>query len=403
MSPSSLSRKQVVGLARSVDFIMTAGPVELSDRVRSALGDQLLFDYSRPYMDLFRDTQEKFKTFLKTGNDIVMLQGEALLGLEAISVCGLDEGDVVINVESGHYGEGNRYFIEKYGGRAIPVETAWNTVVEPEQLEDVLKAHPEAKILWLVHCETPCGTQADLETLARLGKQYGKLVFVDSVSCAGSVPVEVDEWGIDVLSVGSQKVLGAPPGLSALSVSEDAWELFRGVKRPNRYSYFSILDWKELWLEREIWPYTTSTTEMAALNAAVGEYLELGHDEHFRRYAEVARATRAGVRAMGVGLWPDSDEHACNVATAVAVPEGVDDEKLRARMVEKFGVLISGSLFNTPIYGKLVRLGHMGRTCSPAYGLLALTALGDCLNETGDARADVGAGVEAFLSELDPV
>ena len=389
-------------MARSIEFIMTAGPVELSDGVRSALGNQLLFDYSQPFLDLFRDTEQKFKQFLKTGNDIVLMQGEALLGLEAISFCGLDEGDVVINVESGHYGEGNRYFIEKYGGTAIPVETAWNTVVEPEQLEAVLIAHPEAKILWLVHCETPCGTQADLETLAKLGKQHGKLVFVDSVSCAGSSPVDVDAWGIDIVSVGSQKVLGAPPGLSAMSISEAAWDVFRNVARPNRFSYLSILDWKELWLDKGIWPYTTSTTEVAALNAAVSEYLEVGHEEHFRRYAEIARAARAGVKAMGLQLWPDKEEHACDVATAVTVPDGVDDEQLRRRMIEKFGVLISGSLFNTPIYGKLVRLGHMGRTCSPAYGIVALTALGHCLNEMG-CRVDVGAGVDAFLAQLDPV
>jgi pyridoxamine---pyruvate transaminase len=399
---STPEERKVQVLARSTEFIMTAGPVELSDKVRSALGDQLLFDYSKPYMELFRDTQEKFKTFLKTSNDIVMMQGEALLGLEAISVCGLDEGDVVVNIESGHYGEGNRYFLEKYGAKAIPVETAWNTVVEPEQLEAALKAQPEAKILWLVHCETPCGTQTDLETLAKLGKQYGKLVFVDSVSCAGSVPVEVDAWGIDILSVGSQKVLGAPPGLSAMSISDAAWDVFRNVKRPNRYSYFSILDWKELWLEKGVWPYTTSTTEMAALNAAVTEYLEIGHEENFRRYAEVSRATRAGVKAMGLELWADTEAHASSVATAVTVPEGVNDEQLRDRMIEKFGVLISGSLFNTPIYGKLVRIGHMGRTCSPAYGLVAITALGHCLNEMG-SRADVGAGVEAFLSTLDEV
>ncbi len=388
--------------AYPIDFMLTAGPVQLSDKVRAALGGPLLFDYSEPYMELFRDTQEKFKTFLKTRNDIVMMQGEALLGLEAISFCGLDEGDVVINVESGHYGEGNRYFIEKYGGKAIPVETKWNTVVEPEQLEAVLKAHPEAKILWLVHCETPCGTQSDLEALAKLGKQYGKLVFVDSVSCAGSVPVEVDAWGIDIVSVGSQKVLGAPPGLSAMAVSDAAWDLFRNVKRPNRYSYFSILDWKELWLEKDTWPYTTSTTEMAALNAAVSEYLEVGHAENFRRYAEVARATRAGVRAMGLELWPDSDDHACSVATAVAVPTGVDDEELRRRMADRFGVLISGSLFNTPIYGKLVRVGHMGSACRPTYAMTALTAMGYCLKQMA-FKLDIGAGVEAFLAALDQV
>ncbi len=387
-------------MARSPEFIMTAGPVQLSDRVRSALGGPLLFDYTPDFMALFRDTEEKFKEFLQTRNDIVMMQGEALLGLEAISVCGLDDGDAVINVESGHYGEGNRYFIEKYGGTAIPVETPWNTVVQPEQLEAVLKAHPEAKILWLVHCETPCGTQADLGTLAKLGKQYGKLVFVDSVSCAGSVPVRVDEWGIDIVSVGSQKVLGAPPGLSAMSISDAAWDLFRNVKKPNRYSYFSILDWKELWLEKEIWPYTASTAEVAALNAAVTEYLEIGHEENFRRYAEVSRATRAGVRAMGLELWADSEEHAAAVATAVAIPEGIDDEELRSRMRDQFGVLISGSLFNTPIYGKLVRIGHMGRTCSPTYALAALAAMGHSFNQMGHA-VNVGAGIEAALAALD--
>jgi len=385
---------------RSIEFMMTAGPVQLTDKVRAALGGPMIFDYSPEFMDLFRDTQEKFKAFLKTKNDIVFMQGEALLGLEAVSVCGLDPGDVVINVESGHYGEGNRYFIEKYGGVAVPVETPWNTVVEPEQVEAALKAHPEASILWLVHCETPCGTQADLQTLAKLGKQYGKLVFVDSVSCAGSTPVEVDEWGIDVVSVGSQKVLGAPPGLSAMSISEAAWERFRSVQRPNRFSYFSILDWKELWLEKSTWPYTASVMEMAALNAAVTEYLDVGHEEHFRRYAEVARAARAGIRAMDLELWPDSDEHACNVATAVKMPAGINDEELRRRMVDRFGVMISGSLFNTPIYGKLVRIGHMGGTCSPPYALLALTAMGHSLREMG-IEVDIGAGVEAALAALD--
>jgi pyridoxamine--pyruvate transaminase len=389
-------------MKRSVEFMLTAGPVEYSDRVRAALGSQLLFDYSQPFFELFRDTQEKFKRFFRTTNDIVMMQGEALLGLEAVSVCGLDEGDVVINVESGHYGQGNRYFIEKYGGRAVPVETAWDTVLEPEQLEPVLVAHPEAKILWLVHCETPCGTQADLETLTKLGKRYGKLVFVDSVSCAGAAPVEVDAWGIDVVSVGSQKVLGAPPGLSAMAVSEAAWERFRSVKKPNRYSYTSILDWKELWLEKGVWPYTASVSDVLALNAAVSEYLELGHEENFRRYEEVGRATRRAVEAMGLELWPDSEAHACNVVTAVSVPEGIDDAALRQRMVDRFGVLISGSLYNTPIYGKLVRIGHMGATCSPTHALAAVTALGHCLRELGHP-ADVGAGVESFLGSLDPL
>lgn len=388
------------GIARSADFIMTGGPVALSDRVRRALGDQLFVHYSDEFMSRFRETQRMLGALLRTDNDIIMLQGEALLALEAVSASGLDRGDVVVNVESGHYGEGNRYFLEKYGATAVPVATAWDTIVQPEQLEAALEKHPEARVLWLVHCETPCGTQCDLEALARVGKQHGCLVCVDAVSSAGSTEIRTDEWGIDVIIVGSQKVLGAPPGLSAMAVSEAAWARFSSVKAPNRYSYFSILDWKELWLEKEVWPYTPSVSDVAALHAAVSEYLELGHEEHFRRYAEVARATRAGVRAMGLELWPDEDAHACDVVTAVTTPEGVDAEELRRRMREQFGVLISGSLVNTPIHGKLVRIGHMGRACSPTYAVAALTAMGSCLRQTG-RRVDVGAGIEAVLAALD--
>ncbi|MBU2602255.1 MAG: alanine--glyoxylate aminotransferase family protein [Actinobacteria bacterium] len=386
-------------MARKPDFIMTAGPVQASDRVRAALGGQIIFDYSEPFFELYRDTERRLKTLFKTENDIVMMQGEALLGLEAVSVCGLDEGDVVINIESGHYGEGNRYFIEKYGGKAVPVETEWNTVVQPEQLEAVLKANPEAKILWIVHCETPCGTISDLETLVKLGKRHGCLVFVDAVSSLGSRDIRTDEWGIDVMSVGSQKVLGAPPGLSAMSVSEAAWEKFRSVRNPNRHSYFSILDWKEKWIEGGFWPYTPSTTDVAGLNAAVSEYLEVGHEEHFRRYAEVARAARAGVRAMGLEIWPDKDENACEVVTAVTVPAGIDDKELRGRMLERFGVLISGSLINTPIFGKLVRIGHMGGCCDPSYAVLALAAMEHSLKEMGHP-VTLGSGVAGALAAL---
>ncbi|GAB4245848.1 MAG: alanine--glyoxylate aminotransferase family protein [Thermoleophilia bacterium] len=386
-------------MARTPRFIMTAGPVEASDRVRAALGSQVMFDYSEPFFELFRETQRKFQDFFQTSNDIVMMQGEALLALEAISFCSLNEGDVVVNVESGHYGVGNRYFLEKYGAKPVPVETPWNTVVEPEQLEDVLKSNPDTRILWIVHCETPCGTISNLEALARVGKERGCLVFVDAVSSLGSRDVRTDEWDIDVMVVGSQKVLGAPPGLSAMSVSEEAWEAFRSRKDPVRHSYFSILDWKEKWLEGGYWPYTPSTTDVHGLNAAVTEYLELGRAENFRRYREVAEMTRAGVRAMGLELWPDSDEHACEVVTAVAVPEGIDDAELRQTILDRFGILISGSLYNTPIYGKLIRIGHMGVCADPTYSVAALGALEYALGRQG-YDVPPGSGVGTALDVL---
>ncbi|MHB8868193.1 MAG: hypothetical protein ACYC8U_05185, partial [Thermoleophilia bacterium] len=100
-------------MGRGPEFIMTAGPVQLSDRVRAALGAQIAPFLSESFFGLFRDTERMLKDVFQTSADIVLMQGEALLALEAASVCGLDPGDVVINCENGYYGEGNRYFIEK--------------------------------------------------------------------------------------------------------------------------------------------------------------------------------------------------------------------------------------------------------------------------------------------------
>ncbi len=386
-------------MTRGPEFIMTAGPVQLSDRVRAALGAQIVPFLGDSFRDLFHGTEEMLKQVFKTAGDIVIMQGEALLALEAVSVCGLDQGDVVVNCENGHYGEGNRYFIEKYGGTAVPVTAPWDSVVQPEQLEEALSAHPEAKIVWIVHCETPSGTVCDLEALARVAKAHECLVFVDAASSVGSRDIRTDEWGIDILVAGSQKVLGAPPGLSAMSVSADAWQHFLGVDSPNRHSYFSVLDWKEKWLEKGAWPYTPAVTEMTALHAAVAEYLEVGLDERYRRYAEVAGMTRAGVRGMGLELWPESDACACEVTTAVRVPDGIDDVELRRRMVERFGVLISGSITGSVLDGRLVRIGHMGVCCSPTYALAALAAMEHSLRTMGWNVAP-GSGVASALEAM---
>lgn len=372
----------------------------MSDRVRAALGAQIVPFLSEAFFELFRDTERMLKDVFQTSADIVLMQGEALLALEAASVCGLDPGDVVINCENGYYGEGNRYFIEKYGGVAVPVQAPWHSVVQPEQLETALREHPEARIVWIVHCETPTGVICDLEALASVAKAHGCLVFVDAASSLGSREVRTDEWGIDLLVAGSQKVLGAPPGLSAMSVSPAGWERFAGVRSPNRHSFFSVLDWKEKWLEKGAWPYTPSVTEMAALHVAVTEYLEVGRVEQYRRYAEVARMTRAGVRGMGLEIWPSGDEVACEVTTAVKVPDGVDDRELRRRMVERFGVLISGTITGSVLDGRLVRIGHMGVCCSPTYALAALAAMEHSLRAMG-WEATSGAAAAAALEAMD--
>src|SRR6266536_1437297 len=191
------------------------------------------------------------------------------------------------------------------------------------------------------------------------------------------------------------KCLGGPPGMSLMSVSEAAWKRIGENPAAPRASFLSLLDWKEQWLEEGKFPYTPSVADVHGVEAACDELLDEGIDASIRRHELAARAARAGIRAMGMELWPRSDEISAACVTAVAVPEGLTDVQVRAHVRERYGVMISGGQGA----GNLVRLGHMGLTASGMYPVVGLAALGRSLADLG-AQVEIGAGVEAALEVL---
>jgi pyridoxamine--pyruvate transaminase len=165
-----------------------------------------------------------------------------------------------------------------------------------------------------------------------------------------------------------------------------------------RASMLSILDWENAWKASEPFPFTPSVSEIYALDAALGLYLEEGPEAVWARHALTARATRAGVAAMGLEIWPAREAIASPTTTAVKVPAGVDEPALRAAMRERYGVTVSSGRAET--LGKLVRIGHMGPTARPMYAVIALAALGGALGALG-RPVDVGAGVTAAMATID--
>jgi pyridoxamine---pyruvate transaminase len=202
----------------------------------------------------------------------------------------------------------------------------------------------------------------------------------------------------DIYITGPNKCLGAPPGLTMAGISDRAWAKMKANSAAPRASMLSILDWENAWSRDKPFPFTPSVSEMNGLDVALDLYLKEGPEAVWARHALTARATRAGLRAMGLEIWAARDAIASPTTTAVRTPEGIDEASLRREVRARYGVVLSSGRGET--LGKLTRIGHMGPTAHPIYAIAALAALGGALKAAG-FEVDIGAGIAAAMSAID--
>jgi pyridoxamine--pyruvate transaminase len=380
---------------RLPDFTLSAGPVMASPRVLAALGSPITYHYDPSFLEAFRRTERKLADIFRTRNDVLLMQGEAVLGLEAAARSLVAPGTPVLNLVQGVFGKGMGYWLKDFGAELHELEVPYNEAVDPAEVERYLADHPEIELVAVVHSETPSGTLCDVSAIGPMARAHGALTLVDCVSSLGGMPFQTDEWQLDVCVAGPQKCLAGPPGMSLMAVSDAAWERIAANPGAPRASFVSMLDWKEQWLEGDRFPFTPSVADVRGVEAACDELLEEGLDASIERHERAAAACRAGVRAMGLELWPRSEAIAAACVTAVAVPAGLSDGQVRAHCRERYGVMISGGQGA----GNLVRIGHMGPSARSLYPLVGLAAVGQTLADLG-ATVDIGAGLETALAEL---
>jgi pyridoxamine--pyruvate transaminase len=380
---------------RDPDFTLSAGPVMASPRVLAALGSPITYHYDPAFLEAFRRTEQKLAELFLTKNDVLLMQGEAVLGLEAAARSLVRPGAPVLNLVQGVFGKGMGYWLTDFGAELHELEVPYNDAVDPADVERYLDKHPEIELVALVHSETPSGTVCDVSAIGSIARARGALTFVDCVSSLGGIPFRTDEWQLDVCVAGPQKCLAGPPGMSLMTVSESAWERIRSNPAAPRASFLSMLDWKEQWIDGDKFPFTPSVSDVHGVEAACDDLLEEGLNASIERHEQSAAACRAGVRAMGLELWPRSEEIAAACVTAITVPNGLTDVQVRAHCRECYGVMISGGQGA----GNLVRIGHMGPSARSLYPVVGLAAVGRTLADLG-ASVDIGAGVEAALAEL---
>jgi pyridoxamine--pyruvate transaminase len=376
---------------------VSTGPGEVGDWTLRAAARPPLSHHDPAFVELFARTAELLRRVYRTEYDVVMLQGEAVLALEAAAASLVAPGDRVLNLVSGSYGAWYAGYIRRAGGEVVELRVPYNEAIDPEDVRRALRDDPRIRYLAVVHVETPSGTVNPVREIGRVARERGVLTIVDTVSGLGGTLLSPEEWGIDVAISAPQKCLGGLPGLALLSVSPAAWAAMERHPAPVRGSYLSLLDWKDAWLAERRFPHTPSVSLVYALEATLGRALDVGIERLAARHAVVARACRAGVRALELRTWPARDEIAATAVTAVAVPEGLSDAQLRGHLRERYGVMMSGA--SGDLAGKVFLLGHMGETARPSVLAAELAMLERTLADLGHPVA-LGTGVGAALAEL---
>lgn len=377
------------------DFTLSAGPVMSTTQTNQAMSTPIMYHYDPVFMELFRETERKAAEVFKTKNDIVIMQGEAILALEGGARSLVKPGMKILNLVQGVFGKGTGYWLRDFGGEVHEIEVPFNEAVDPSAVRRFLEDNPDTELITLVHSETPSGTITDCKSIGMLAKEFDVMTMIDAVSSVGGLEFETDGWGLDLVVTGAQKCLGGPAGIGIVSVSERAWKAMEANPNAPQDSYLSLLDWKRKWKEEGRFPFTPSVSDIYGVNSVLSQVLDEGLDNAIARHSASAEVTRAGVEAMGVTLWPASREIAADCLTAVALPDSVNDVELREHIRNKYGVMLSSGQGA----GNLMRIAHMGPSAQGLYPIVGLAALGQGLADMG-VGVDTGAGIDAAMAVL---
>ncbi|UZW14367.1 alanine--glyoxylate aminotransferase family protein [Clostridium pasteurianum] len=358
-------------------LIMTPGPTSVRENVRLARAKETTNpDIDEKFYEFYKETCHKLGIFLNTNNEVRILSGEGILGLEAACASLTERGDRVLIIENGIFGEGFGDFVKIYGGEPFYFRNNRKRKVDIEELKSFLEKDSNFKYATIVHCDTPSGVLNDIDKICPILKEKGILTVVDSVAGMGGEELQVDNWKIDIALGASQKCLSAPPGLTFLSISEDAFQSMENRKNPIASFYCNLLVWKDYY-KNKWFPYTPPISDIIGLDKAVDNLLN--EKNIIERHDKIASATRAAI--VSAGLKIHIEEGYSNTVTVIDVPHGINDKKIIKYILDNYGVMITGSFGY--LEGRVLRIGHMGENATVEKVSYTLFALQKALEHYG--------------------
>lgn len=354
-------------------MIMTPGPTFVKEDVRLAIARELTNpDLDLEFYDFYKGICEKIQKLLHTKNEVIIMSGEGILGLEAACASLIEENDKVLCIENGIFGYGFGDFAKIYGAEVTYFHGDKKRGLDYKELEEFLKEHNDFKVATLVHCETPSGITNNIKDICTLLNKYNIITVVDSVASMGGEELYVDDWKIDIALGASQKCLSAPPGLTILSVSDKAMDAINNRATKVRGFYTNIAIWNG-WYENKWFPYTQPINDLYGLDKALDNILS--DEEVILRHKKIASACREAIIKCGLNLY--SNDYHSNTVSTILVPESIKYSDIFNKMLKEHNIMIAGGF--DFLKDKIIRIGHMGENCYEEKIALTLRALNKVL------------------------
>jgi len=373
------------------EYLMIPGPTPVPDSVLKKMGSPMVNHRGKEFAQVLKDVTEKMKRVFLTDGDVILLTSSGTGGMEAAIVNFLSPGDKALFCITGNFGERFAKIAKIYGADVITLVVPPGDGITPEMIEDTFKKNPGIKALYITHNETSTAVTNDLSKVGEIAHRYNAIVGVDAVSSLGAIELRMDEWQLDVVATASQKALMTPPGLAFVAVSERAWEYYNNAKMPR--FYFDLGEAKKMAKDGET-PFTPALSQVYAINEALDMLLKEGLDASWERHKLLGKATREGLKAMGLRLLA-KEEFASNAVTAVYPPEGISADDLR-RMAREEGVILAGG--QGSLKGKIFRIGHIGYI-TPSDIIVTLSVIEGTMKRLG-YKTGLGNGLQKALEVL---
>jgi (S)-ureidoglycine-glyoxylate aminotransferase len=365
-------------------------------RVLRAMATPLLGQFDPEFTAIMGEVADLSRLAFQTASARTFpVPGTGRAGLEAALVSLVEPGDRVVVGECGRFGRLLIEIAERCGAEVVAVRGEWGRVLEPGAIEAALAAG-RTKLVAMVHGETSTGVLQPLPDIARAAHAHGALLVADCVVTLGGSEVAVDRWDVDVAIAGTQKCLSCPSGLAPVTYNVRAESAIAARRTKVRSNYLDLGQLAEYWSPARFNHHTAPTALVYGLREALRAVAEEGLEARFARHRLHGEALRAGLDALGLWLFgKEVPEHRLPFITPVVVPDGVDELRVRRRLLEDFGIEI-GAAFG-PLQGKIWRIGTMGYSAQRHHVLLCLVALEHVLRGEGFA-APASAGVDAALA-----
>jgi aspartate aminotransferase-like enzyme len=333
--------------------LLTPGPTPLLPSAVRAMSAPDMHHRTKDFIDVSVKVIKDLQYLYGSDNQVALFASSGSGAMEA-SVSNLfSPGEKVIICQAGKFGERWTKLAKAFGLEAIVIEEPYGSVVEPEQVEKALQENPDVKGVFVQASETSTGVAHDIEAMGKIVAKTDALFIIDAITGLGTMPLDIDDWGLDVVIGGSQKAVMIPPGLAFASVSAKAWEKEKIAK--NRYFYFSLKAHAEGGLDGNS-PFTPATSLMLGLGASLEYIREVGRENLIANAQLLAKASRAAAGALGLELF--AKKNPASSVTAIRSPEGIDSGKIVKGFRDDFGAIIANG--QGTMKGQIFRIAHLG-------------------------------------------